>query len=47
MNARVNAMRNLYRNNRITKSGLKKAVTDGVITANDYRSITGEEFSES
>lgn len=39
---RAKALENLYRRNKITKDGLKKAVTDGVITAEEYKKITGE-----
>ena len=45
MSARAKAMDNLYRRNRITKDGLKKAVTDGVITAAEYEKITGEIYT--
>ena len=42
MSARAKALANLYRRNKITIEGLKKAVNDGTITANEYTEITGE-----
>jgi len=37
-------MANLYRRNRITIEGLKKAVSDGVITEEEYQTITGDPY---
>ena len=42
MSARAKALENLYRRNKITKDGMKQAVKDGVITAEEYAEITGE-----
>lgn len=44
MSARARAMANLYRNGRVTIDGLKQAVVDGVITADEYKKITGEVY---
>lgn len=41
MNPRVKALANLYRRDKVTKDGLKKAVVDNVITAEEYKEITG------
>lgn len=45
MSARAKAMANLYRRNKISKEGLKKAVEDGVITAVEYETITGNVYA--
>jgi hypothetical protein len=39
-----NAILNLYRRNRITKSAVASAVQKGVITADQYADITGEAY---
>lgn len=39
---REKALENLYRRKKINKDGLKKAVADGILTAEQYREITGE-----
>ena len=44
MSARAKALANLYRRNKVTKDGLKQAVVDGVITAEQYQEITGEAY---
>jgi hypothetical protein len=44
MNARAKAIANLYRRNKITKDGLKKAVDDGIITKEQYQEITGQAY---
>ena len=44
MSARAKAMENLYRRNKITKEGLRQAVVDGVITAEEYTEITGKDY---
>lgn len=46
MNARAKAMASLYRRNKVTKDGLKQAVADGVITAGEYETITGESYEQ-
>ena len=43
MNARVKALENLFRRGKITKEGLKQAVTDGVITQDEFKKIVGED----
>lgn len=45
MSPRAKALANLYRRDKVTKDGLKKAVADGVITAEQYQEITGLEFT--
>lgn len=44
MNARAKALANLYRRNKVTKDGLRQAVSDGVIMPAEYQEITGEVF---
>lgn len=44
MNAKVKALESLYRRKKITKDGLKKAVVDGVLSAEQYKELTGEDF---
>lgn len=44
MSAKAKAMANLYRRGKVTKSGMKQAVADGVITAAEYEEITGEAY---
>lgn len=44
MNARAKALANLYRRNKVTKDGLRQAVSDGVITPAEYQEITDEVF---
>lgn len=39
-----NTLKNLYNRNKITKNGLRKAVEDGVITAEQYITIVGEMY---
>lgn len=46
MSAKAKAIRTLYRAKRITLEGVRQAVTDGVITAEDYEEITGEAYEE-
>lgn len=45
MSTRAKALANLYRRNKITKDGLRKAVEDGTIAASEYKEITGEEYA--
>lgn len=42
MGTKAKAIRTLYRAKRITLDGVKKAVVDGLITAAEYQTITGE-----
>lgn len=44
MSIKAKAMRNLYNKGRITVEGLRKAVEDGVITAEEFAQITGETY---
>lgn len=46
MSTRAKAMANLYRRNKVTKDGLKQAVEDGVLTAGEYETITGESYEQ-
>lgn len=44
MSARAKAIRTLYRAKRIDLEGVKRAVADGLITADEYKTITGEDY---
>lgn len=44
MSIRAKAIATLYRANRLTKQGVKLAVQQGVITAEEYAMITGEVY---
>lgn len=44
MSNMAGAFQVLYRMHRVTLDGLKRAVADGVITAEEYQSITGREY---
>jgi hypothetical protein len=46
MSAQAKAVRTLYRAKRITIEGVKQAVKDGLITAEEYEIITGEVYVE-
>lgn len=39
------ALETLYRRKKITKKALKMAVSDGVITKEQYKTITGEKYA--
>lgn len=39
------ALQNLYRRGNVNKTGLKRAVSDGVITPEEYQEITSEVYS--
>ena len=41
MSIKANAIRTLYRAKRIDLNGVRKAVTDGIITEEEYKQITG------
>lgn len=45
MSARAKAIRTLYRAKRIDLEGVKRAVADGLITADEYKTITGEDYA--
>lgn len=45
MSAKAKAINTLYRAGRITLDGVKKAVADGVITAQEYVAITGRAYA--
>lgn len=38
-------LKRLYEGNRLTKDGLKKAVAENLITADQYEQITGETYN--
>lgn len=44
MNAKAKAIRTLYRAKRITIEGVRQAVEDGIITAEQFSEITGEQY---
>ena len=45
MNAKAKAIRTLYRAKRITIEGVRKAVAESVITAEQFEEITGEKYA--
>jgi len=44
MSPKAKAMQNLYRRNKVTIEGLRKAVEDDVITAIEFKIITGQDY---
>lgn len=46
MSNKAKAVKNLYRAKRITIEGVKQAVADGLITIEEYKEITGEDYAE-
>ena len=44
MSAKAKAIRTLYRMKRITIEGVRQAVADNLITAEEYEEITGEQY---
>ena len=44
MSVRAKAIRTLYRAKRIDLEGVKRAVADGLITAAEYKTVTGEDY---
>lgn len=44
MSVKAKAIRTLYKAKRITIEGVKQAVKDGLITAEEYAIITGETY---
>ena len=44
MNAKVKAIKTLYRAKRITIDGVRLAVVDGIITKEQYFEITGKQY---
>ena len=44
MSQRAKALAGLYRRKKVTKDGLRRAVEDNVITAEEYRIITNEVY---
>lgn len=45
MSVRAKAINTLYRAKRITLNGVKQAVVDGIITAQEYAKITGVAYA--
>lgn len=45
MSNRAKAISTLYRAKRITIDGVRQAVEDGIITAEEYTEITGELYN--
>lgn len=45
MSVKAKAIKTLYRTKRITLSGVKKAVINGVITEEEYKEITGQQYA--
>ena len=45
MSARAKAINTLYRAKRITIEGVRQAVADGIITAEEFAAITGEQYA--
>lgn len=44
MSTKAKAIQTLYRTGRITLAGVRQAVVDGLITENEYKIITGEQY---
>lgn len=44
MSAKAKAIRTLYRAKRINLDGVKQAVVDIIITEDEYKTITGEDY---
>jgi hypothetical protein len=44
MSVKAKAIKTLYRAKRITLDGVKQAVADGIITADEYKEITGNNY---
>ena len=45
MSAKARAIKTLYRAKRIDIEGVRKAVVEGLITAEEYTGITGEAYA--
>lgn len=46
MSAKAKAIRTLYRMKRITIEGVKQAVVDNIITAEEFKEITGGVYED-
>ena len=44
MSIKAKVLKRLYDRGKVTKDGLRQSVTDGVITADEYLTITGEAY---
>lgn len=45
MSVKAKAIRTLYRAKRITLDGVRQAVVDKLITAAEYKTVTGEDYA--
>ena len=45
MTAKANAIRTLYRAKRISLDAVRKAVADNLITVDEFKEITGKEYT--
>ena len=45
MSAKAKAIRTLYRAKRITLDGVRQAVVDKLITAAEYKTVTGKTYA--
>lgn len=45
MSAKAKAIRTLYKAKRITIDGVRQAVKEGIITAAEYKEITGDNYA--
>lgn len=45
LSMKAKAVRTLYRAKRIRLDGVRKAVADGLITADEFKEITGETYN--
>lgn len=45
MSAKAKAINTLYRVKRITIEGVRQAVADGLITKDEYKTITGKDYA--
>lgn len=44
MSPKTKTLQNLYKRHKVNFAGLREAVSDGVITAEEFFLITGEEY---
>lgn len=44
MSPRARALNNLYKRGKVTIEGLRQAVEDGTITAEEFKLITGRDY---
>ena len=46
MSAKAKAMQTLYRMGKVTEAGVRQAVGGGVLTVEEYETITGHAYAE-